>query len=205
MMINIASIFLLFLLCGNSMSAGEDGPSIPQCYRSFQTDMGLTVVRMDRLPLAAREKGRMLIMATDSILITCTDGYRIIYADSLRNLSVNVKVEASRYDSYETDKKNILDNMRYLNAQSPSKETQDLIERNVSGYTIWGFGRAKLTPEFMILGSFVMFPGKGIVVYFYFPNTSPGGPTFATIEEYRGFRDRFMEEYAAHLRKYLGE
>lgn len=50
------------------------------------------------------------------------------------------------------------------------------------------------------LGTFIMFPGNGVVVYFYFNNLKAEYRHFESVEDYKKLRDRFIDEYTKHLK-----
>lgn len=111
---------------------------------------------------------------------------------------VNLKVELSAPDSYENDKKRLLDNLKYLNAHSTGMETKELIELNFNGYKISGLSRASIEAG-STLGIFIMHPGNGVTVYFYFNNLKPEFRNFTSVEDYKKQRDQFLEEYTKYL------
>ena len=169
---------------------------IDACFLSF-TGNNLTAGQPDRLP-ATSEKTRTLKTEKGSVEVTRVDGYRILYNNDKNAPFVNLKVELSDQGAYESDQKGLIDNLRYLNAQSSGMETKELIELSFNGYKITGLSRGSIesgsTP-----GSFVLFPGKGVTVYFYFNNLRPGYRHFGSLEDYKKLRNQFMEEYTRHL------
>ena len=77
-------------------------------------------------------------------------------------------------------------------------ETKDLIELNFNGYKIFGLSRGTIEKG-STLGSFIMFPGNGVTVYFDFNNLKPDFRNFESVEDYKKQRDKFIEEYTRHL------
>jgi hypothetical protein len=112
---------------------------------------------------------------------------------------VNLKVELSDPNSYDNDKKRLLDNLKYLNTHSAGMETKELIELDFNGYKISGLSRGTIETG-STLGIFIMFPGNGVTVYFYFNNLKPEVRNFESLEDYKKQRDRFLEEYTKHLK-----
>jgi len=176
---------------------------IPECYFSFKSATSLTAATPDRLPEAARTSR---IEKTDhgDVEITRTDGYRILYTNDKNAPFVNLKAELSTKKAYEKDQKNLLDNLRYLNSHSNSMETKDLIELEFNGFKVYGLSRSTIEIG-STLGTFVMFPGNDVIVYFYFNNLKPDFRNFESLEDYKKQRDRFMEEYTAHLKTCKGK
>ena len=171
---------------------------IGQCYISFKTSTNLTVAGHDRLPETS-EKVRTVKTDNGEVEVTRIDGYRVLYYNDKKAPFVNLKVELSESKAYDKDKKNSLDNLKYLNSHSQNMETKDLIELDFNGYKIYGFSRATIETG-STLGTFVMFPGDGVTVYFYFNNMKPEYRNFENVDDYKKQRDRFMDEYTKHLR-----
>jgi len=171
---------------------------IGQCYILFKTATNLTVAAPDRLPETS-EKVRTVKTNNGEVEVTRIDGYRVLYNNEKKAHFVNLKVELSEEKSYEKDQKNLLDNLKYLNSQSQKMETKDLIELNFNGYKVYGFSRATIEAG-STLGTFVMFPGNGVTVYFYFNNMKPEYRNFESVDDYKKQRDRFMDEYTKYLK-----
>jgi len=77
-------------------------------------------------------------------------------------------------------------------------ETKDLIELEFNGYKIYGLSRGAIETG-STLGTFVMFPGNGVTVYFYFNNMKPEYRNFESVDDYKKQRDRFIDEYTKYL------
>jgi hypothetical protein len=175
------------------ISKNDIGP----CYISFRTATGLTVTNPDRMPETS-EKVRTVKTEHGEVEVTRMDGYRILYNNEKQVPFVNLKVELSKENEYDKDQQNLIDNLKYLNAHSQNMETKDLVELNFNGYKLYGFSRSTIETG-SILGTFVMFPGNGVTVYFYFNNMKPEYRNFQNVDDYKKQRDRFMDEYTKHL------
>lgn len=171
---------------------------IRQCYISFKTSTNLTVTATDRLPETSI-KVRTVKTDNGEVEVTQIDGYRVLYNNDKKAPFVNLKVELSESKAYDKDKKNILDNLKYLNSHSQNMETKNLIELEFNGYKVYGFSRATIETG-NTLGTFVMFPGNGVTIYFYFNNIKPEYRNFENVDDYKKQRDRFMDEYTKYLR-----
>ncbi len=171
---------------------------IGQCFISYKTSTKLTVSNPDRLPETS-EKVRTVKTDNGEVEVTRIDGYRVLYNNEKNAPFVNLKVELSESNSYEKDQKNMIDNLKYLNSHSQNMETKDLIEIEFNGYKVYGFSRATIETG-STLGTFVMFPGNGVTVYFYFNNMKPEFRNFENVEGYKKQRDRFIDEYTKHLK-----
>ncbi len=187
---NILLIGILFSFTGKN----EIGP----CYISFKTATNLTVASPDRLP-ATSEKVRVVNTDQGEVEVTRIDGYRVLYNNEKKVPLVNLKVELSESKSYKKDQKYLIDNLKYLNSRSQNMETKDLIELEFNGYKVYGSSRATIEAG-SILGTFVMFPGNDVTVYFYFNNLKPEYRNFENADDYKKLRDRFLDEYTKHLK-----
>ncbi|WP_426091649.1 hypothetical protein [Flavobacterium sp. DSR3-2] len=170
---------------------------IGKCYLSFKTSTNLTVADPDRLPETS-EKVRTLKTDNGEVEVTRIDGYRVLYNNNKKAPFVNLKIELSESKSYDKDQKNLIDNLKYLNSHSQNMETNDLIELEFNGYKVYGFSRNTIETG-STLGTFVMFPGNGVTVYFYFNNMKPEYRNFESVDDYKKQCDRFMDEYTKHL------
>jgi hypothetical protein len=168
------------------------------CYTSFTTASNLSASGPDRLPVALA-KTRKVKTDSGEVDVTRVDGYRMLYINEKKAMFVNMKVEVSEEGAYETDKKNLLANLKYLNAHaSTPMESKELIEKEFNGYKIYGFSRATLEVG-NTLGTFLMFPGNGHTVYFYFNNMNAEYRSFADLDGYKQHRDKFLEEYTKYV------
>jgi hypothetical protein len=192
--LTLLSTILLIGILLSFTTKNEIGP----CYISFTTATNLTVADPDRLPETS-EKVRTVKTDNGEVEVTRIDGYRVLYNNDNKAPFVNLKVELSENKSYDKDQKNLLDNFKYLNSHSQNMETKDLIELEFNGYKVYGFSRATIETG-STLGTFVMFPGNGVTVYFYFNNMKPEYRNFENVDDYKKQRDRFMEEYTKYLK-----
>lgn len=170
---------------------------IPRCFIDFKNATGLTVKDPDRLPESA-EKIRKLQTEHGEVMVSRVDGYRVLYCNAKQAPFVNLKVELSASGAYETDQQLLKDNLRFLAAHSLNMETDSVVQLEVNGYKVYGISR-KSIDEGSTLGTYIMFPGDGVTVYFYFQNLKPEYKHFSSVEEYKKLRDRFFEEYTRHL------
>lgn len=171
---------------------------IAGCYFSFKSPTNLSPAEPARLPESSRE-GRMVKTDNGEVEVTCTDGYRVLYNNDKGVPFVNLKVELSEKKAYEKDKKNLIDNLKYLISHSTNMETKDVVELELNGFKIYGLSRATIETG-STLGIFVMFPGNGVTVYFYFNNLKPDFRNFENLDDYKKQRDRFMDEYTRYLK-----
>jgi hypothetical protein len=195
------SIFLVLLLSFAASSFKEKN-GIDDCFISFKTTGNLTASQTDKLPETS-EKVRSIKTENGEVEITRIDGYRVLYNNSKQVPFVNLKVELSDLDAYENDKKRLVENLNYLNNHSIGMETKELIRLKFNGYEIIGLSRASIE-QGSTLGTFVMFPGNGVTVYFYFNNLKPEFRNFESVEDYKKQRDAFFSDYTEYVHSCLG-
>ncbi|WP_160144032.1 hypothetical protein [Chryseolinea soli] len=191
--LNLLSIILLTASLFGFAAENEIG----QCYISFKSPTNLTPLDPDRLPETS-EKVRALKTDHGEVEVTRIDGYRILYNNGKSAPFVNLKVELSEEKSYQKDRQNLIDNLKYVNSQSTGMETKDLIELEFNGYKVYGLSRGSIETG-STLGIFVMFPGNDVTVYFYFNNMKPEYRNFESVNDYKKQRDQFIEEYTKYL------
>ena len=170
---------------------------IEQCYISFKSATNLTVGIPDRLPETS-DKKRTVNTEQGEVEVTRINGYRVLYNNEKKAPFVNLKVELSDKKSYVKDQKNLIENLKYLISHSTGMESKDIIELEFNGYKAYGLSRGSIESG-STLGTFVMFPGNGVTVYFYFNNLTPEYRNFESLEDYKKQRDRFIDEYTKHL------
>jgi hypothetical protein len=189
-------IVLSTLVATIALFSFKNSNEIGKCFISFTTATNLTAATPERLPETA-EKVRTVKTDEGDVEVTRIDGYRIFYNNNKKAPFVNLKVELSDPNSYETDKKRLLDNLKYLNAHSSGMETKELIELNFNGYKISGLSGSIEAGS--TLGIFIMHPGNDVTVYFYFNNLKPELRNFESVEDHKKQRDKFFEEYTKYL------
>lgn len=192
--IKILSILVLTI----SLFSFKSKNIINKCYVSFEVASNLSAAKPERLPKDS-QTNRMVKTANGAVEISRIDGYRVLYYNTKNVPFVNLKVELSEQNAYESDQKKLLENLNYLNTHSLNKESNELIELNFNGYKIVGLSRSSIETG-AFLGTFIMFPGDGVTVYFYFNNLKAEYRNFEDLEGYKMQRDLFLNEYTKHLR-----
>jgi hypothetical protein len=134
--------------------------------------------------------------------ISRMDGYQVLYNNKKNIPFINLKVELSDPKAYGTDTVKILENLKFLYSHSTNTETSDLIELNFNGYRIYGISRLTIEED-STLGSFVMFPGHDITLYFKFNNSKPEFRNFESLDDYKSQRNSFLGAYTSHLKSCL--
>ncbi len=191
------AIFSILILCLSLMSF-TDSNEIRKCYFLFTTPTGFNAQEPDRLPEDSK-KSRELKTTEGIKEITCIDGYRVLYKNAKNAAFVNMKVELSEKKAFADDQKKILENIDYLISTATILENKELVKLEVNGFTLYGFSRSSIEGG-TNLGTFVMFPEKGVSVYFYFNNLNPTYRNYESIEEYIIQRNQFLNEYTQFLK-----
>ena len=181
-----------------SLLSFKNKNEIKKCFISFVTATNLTAATPDRLPETS-EKVRTVKTENGEVEVTRIDGFRVLYNNEKKVPFVNLKVELSDPKAYETDQVHLLNNLKYLNSHSTGMETKELIELKFNGYKVFGLSRGTIETG-STLGTFIMFPGNGVTVYFYFNNLKPEYRNFETVDDYKKQRNEFLEEYTKHLK-----
>ena len=190
---NLNKIILISLLSLSCLSHGQ----INQCYISYSGTKKLNVKGADKLPKTAAIS-RELKSDSGIVEVSRIAGYRVLYYNKKKAPFVNLKVEKSAKGEYETDKKHLLWNLQYLGKNSSGLESKEVTEYEVNGYIIYGINRSSIEKG-SNLGTYIMFPGSDITVYFYFNNLKPKHRTIKSLDGFKKVRDLFFEEYTEHI------
>ena len=193
----ILRISILCLTTALLLTSSKNKYEIGECYITFNTATNFTAAEPDKLP-GTSERIRTVMTEKGEVDVSRIAGYRVLYNNQKNVPFVNLKVELSEKKSYEKDKKNLIEHLKYLNSNSTGMETKELIELEFNGYKAFGLSRGTIESG-STLGTFVMFPGKGVTVYFYFNNLKPEYRNFESVDDYKKQRDRFIEEYTNYL------
>jgi len=167
--------------------------SIPACYTSFKAAEGLKMQAL--VELTETEKTIILETATGNVSMTVIAGYSVAYINKNNAAVITLKVVQADAATYAKDTAEALTNLNYLNNKDNNRESKGLITLNYNGYKIYGISHNTTTdkgPQ----GSFVMFPGKNIMVYITFNNVA--GST-ESLDDYKGRRNAFLGAYTAHV------
>lgn len=187
----------VILLMGLTSFSYPETNEIDNCYLSFRGNRDLTTNGPDKYQdsdIMARE------VQTDNGMVSVSRiaGYQVHYLNNKGVPYINLKVERSASGSYESDKKNLLGSLSYLIKNSNGLNSKDILELEFNGQKIYGISKNSIDKG-STLGSFVMFPGNDIVVYFFFNNILPEYRHYDSLEEYEEQRDNFLDEYTSHI------
>jgi hypothetical protein len=177
---------------------------IGKCYLAYKGTSELKAAEADRLPSTAN-KTRKLPTDNGEKDLTILDGYRILYNNKKNAPFVNVKVELSDPSRYGADTTNVLANLKHLNrVDSTTMISKDLVVLRYNNYVIYGISRNSIDKG-AILGSFVIFAGNNIIVYFDFQNLKPEYRQFKDLMDYQGDRNGFLGNYTYNLNVCTGK
>lgn len=197
---NMKKLLLVTLLfTGLTSSYFTQSSIIDNCYINFEGVKNLTAKTPDKLPESAALP-REVDTEEGKVAVSRIAGYRVLYLNDKNAPFVNLKVEKSAKGSYESDKENLIKNLRYLLKVSGGMKTNDIIELKLGGQKVYGLSRNSIEKG-SVLGTFIMFPGNDIVVYFYFKNLKPEYRNFKSLKDYEKQRDRFIKKYVKHIKK----
>jgi hypothetical protein len=192
--INVLSTLLLAALFLSATPKGK----IEEYYISFNALTDLTPAEPDMI-LKNAEKYKIVNTNLGEVKVTRLEGYKITYNTKQKLPSVNLKVELSDKKSYEKDKMNLINNIRFISANNEGMESSEMIELESNGYKVYGYSKTAID-KVGTLGTFVMFPGDNVVVYFEFNNISTESAFFKTTADYKKQREAFIQEYTKHIK-----
>lgn len=193
-------ILITTVLCGFSY---DFGAKINKCFISFDSAAGLKAFSPDKLPKSSM--GFRSVETKDGKkFISRNAGYRILFKNNKGAPFVNLKIERSDDFSYDKDKTNLKNNLKWLISMSENLESNDLMEQEFNGYKVYEFSRNGIESG-NTLGTFVMFPEPNIIVYFYFNNLRPDHSNFDSWEDYKSQREGFIDAYTKHIRACIQE
>lgn len=166
-------------------------------YLGCQFADGLHVNAMVRLPEGTIT--RMVTTGDGRKTVSTLDGYRMLLAYPDKDPFVNLRVEESASDRYQTDKKTIVDEMNYIAGAS----TRAVVP---VGHDTYGgldhYSLDDLTINHQPIAMHTLFDDKRrVVITVYFLNAPPEKRSYATMDQFRALRDRFFSRFFACVRE----
>ncbi|MGI8766263.1 MAG: hypothetical protein ACR2KM_07100 [Gemmatimonadaceae bacterium] len=114
-----------------------------------------------------------------------------------------VNFKAERLASFDSAKRSLLQNLRFLAEASTGMEAKTPRRSSLNGFDIHAINRTTLSGG--VQSVYLLFrDADQTVVTLYILNTPREAPRFSTIEQYRVLRDRFVQTYTACVGKKLG-
>lgn len=189
----VASL-IISLACTSYAQRTSDQPDILKPYTVCEFDDGLKIVKFERLP--KREiYSRGVKTADGEKEVTRIDSYRMLAAYPKTDAFANIRPEKSRPDKYVQDKKNAIEELRYLISTGKEIESTEPIKANYNGFESYGFNRRTLEIGNTV-GVYVLFnDADQTITTIYLFNANPKKRKFQTIEEWRTLKENFLNNY----------
>lgn len=164
-------------------------------YESCSFDDGLQVVSVDSLPPGVQE--RQVQTSAGERTIQMLAGRRIMFAYGvLSDFFANVKPEVLPDDTWQIEKRALLDAESYMLQSSHDLEPNTSLPPELHHLEVRGFDRNVLQGG--TLGFYLLFDNtQHIATSIYLLNQKPLTRHFQTIAQYRELRDHFLRNYTA--------
>jgi len=189
----VASL-IISLACTSYAQRTSDQSDLLKPYTVCEFDDGLKIVKFERLP--KREiYSRGVKTADGEKEVTRIDSYRMLAAYPKTDAFANVRPEKSRPDKYVQDKKNAIEELKYLISTGKEIESTEPIKANYNGFESYGFNRRTLEIGNTV-GVYVLFnDADQTITTIYLFNANPKKRKFQTIEEWRTLKENFLNNY----------
>ena len=162
-------------------------------YESCSFDDGLQIVKIDSLPPG--EQQRTINTTEGQKVIHMLAGRRIMFAYGIGgDVFANVKPEILPDATWATEKQNLLDELAAMLASDHDTMPNTSLPGTMHDLEVHGLDRTGLKGG--TLGFYLLFDNaRHIATSVYLLNQDPLTRRFATIEQYRGLRTRFLATY----------
>lgn len=163
----------------------------------------LNILRIDRM--AKNKKDQNLVRDTADGMkgVSRTDGYRLMFVQEIdRYLFSNFRIDRSRPESYENDKKIVLEHLEKIIRETKEMETSKPLETKYGNFISYYSNRKDIIGD--TIGITILFDDKNfIIMTAYFINmpekVKPEFKLFDNIQEWKIVRDRFLNSYTKCL------
>jgi hypothetical protein len=174
---------------------GKSAQSDPlKPYASCAFDDGLEVRKSERLS-SDEIYSRGVQTADGEKEVTRVAGYRMLLAYPKTDPFANVRPEKSREDAYAQDKRNVIDELKYMISTGKEMETQEPIRAAYNGFESYGLNRRTLEVGSTV-GVYALFnDADRTITTVYFFNAKPKKRKFQTVEEWRTLKEHFLDNY----------
>ena len=189
----IAGFIIIFASTGHAQRI-SDKPDLLKPYTVCEFDDGLKIVKFERL---SKDEiySRAVKTADGEKEVTRIDSYRMLVAYPNTDAFANIRPERSRPDGYAQDKKNIIEELKYMISVSKEMEFKEPIKATYNGFEIYGMNRRTLEIGTTV-GMYVLFhDADQTITTVYFFNPKPKKRKFQTIEEWRTLKEDFLNNY----------
>ncbi|HLM03505.1 MAG TPA: hypothetical protein VK400_20795 [Pyrinomonadaceae bacterium] len=161
-------------------------------YSACTFDDGLTVKKARRIKGV---KNRAVQTADGHKEVSRTNSYEILVTYPNTDIFASIRPEMSQANSYEQDKKNVLESLKHFISLSRDLESNEPIKATYNGFESYGLNRSTVN-SYNTIGQYVLFnEADKTITTIYFFNAKPKNRKFQTIEEWRELRDKFLNNY----------
>lgn len=172
---------------------------IGSCYYGFNNYTGLTGTVPERYS-DADKKPRQLQLRKGKAKIKPLDGYKIDYKNEKNAVFVKLRIEQTDESTYGEDTLNVLSNLQKLASKRNDLENKkELSILRFNSYVIHGYKLSNIDQP--STERFVIFPAKGIILYFDFFCLRSEERHYLDPSDYRGERNGFLGNYTFALRR----
>jgi hypothetical protein len=199
-MLKLEYFFTLFLfitvfggvLTVQAQKLQDQTDSLKAYAASCSFEDGLTVKKVRRIKGV---KNRAVETADGYKEITRTNSYEILVAYPKTDVFASIRPEKSEDASYEQDKKNAIEGLKYTMSTSRELESNEPIKATYNGFESYGSVRTTVD-RYNTTAVYVLFNDTDkTITTIYFFNAKPKNRKFQTIEEWRELRDKFLNSY----------
>ena len=183
-----------FIFCSFITSKG-----VLNCITSYKGNSSFSLYRTDHNG-AYSKPYRIVKTTTGDEKITVIDSYNLFYQNSFKLNTAKVKIEKSTDDGYSVDKEIVLDNLKYMIANTKHISSNKIEEVNYGNSTFYGMTKNDINVG-TFAGNYVLFPGENLVCYINFLNVKKDSSDAKTIEDFIVKRNQFFKELDASLKK----
>jgi hypothetical protein len=200
-MLNLKHLFTHFLFIAifggivtfsvQAQKTAEPNDSL-KSYSVCTFDDGLTVKKARRIKGV---KNRAVETADGSKEVSRTNSYEILVTYPDTDVFASIRPETSEANSYEQDKKNVLESLKYFISASRDLESNEPIKATYNGFESYGLNRNTVN-SYNTIGQYVLFHDTDkTITTIYFFNANPKKRKFQTIEEWRELKEKFLNNY----------
>lgn len=187
-----------FQLCAITNSIAQT--TTAACYSNFDGVKGITKGKMSILPVKNPISYRSLPTLNGVVKVSYTSGIRTLYNNDKKMPFVSLKVESSSPQAYSSDTLNYVNYLKYVIPLAKKFTSDDVLKIKKNGYTIYGYINKTIEGS-TILGSFVIFPRKDIIIYIDFINQNPMYRSYENINQLNEQIDLFLKEYTIKIKE----
>ncbi|MEP6924008.1 MAG: hypothetical protein ABI954_06065 [Pyrinomonadaceae bacterium] len=161
-------------------------------YATCSFEDGLTLKRARRIHGV---KNRAVETADGYKEVSRTNSYEVLVSYPKTDVFASIRPEQSEPDSYEQDKKNAVESLKYITSTSRENESDEPIKATYNSFKSYGSSR-NTVERYNTVSIYILFNDTDkTITTIYFFNAKPKKRKFQTIEEWRELRDKFLNSY----------